>query len=373
MILISLLGDDLSILSPIINEYKDQITRHILIHDDAPDDVRRAQQFHNGLLRFIDTNDLKWETKNIVLDEDSKNDILRVYYKIRASHDEPILLHSTEGFASLSLILSNLVLADGGRVVVYDAHENEQTLIEGTNLSRSELSSRLSIDDYTTLLNYDILEMERAHSIRHRKEMILSLFKNHHAFITVRDALANQDQIDIKQYESILSILQEMEIVDEDNRLIPSEQMNLQGNLFEEYIFWLCYDLPFDDIAMSVKIEFDQQKNIQDTHRVKNEFDILMTHNNRIYTVECKLMKKLDGLELVYKYDGLIDTFGAGSKAILLNAAPNPSSYTGKPVPKNFNTSTIRRARMNDIEVYYDTRVEPIRFTNLVRNFFRLP
>jgi len=49
MILITLLGDDLSILTPVIYEFKDQITHHVVVHDDALDDAHRALQLHNGL------------------------------------------------------------------------------------------------------------------------------------------------------------------------------------------------------------------------------------------------------------------------------------------------------------------------------------
>jgi len=375
MILITLLGDDLSILTPIIYEFKDQINHHIIVHDDASDDSRRAIQLRNGLARFSGEKAFKFETTLVALDEDSKNDIVRLYHTVRATYEGEILLHSTQGFASFALILSNLVLADGGKVVTYDARDNELNTIEGTTITRSKLESRLSVKDYISLLNYEVLDAERHLYLLKRKERVLNLFKDHNRFLLLRNALTKDDNyFDYDSHGDMLDILSSLEIVDENQRLIPSEKMILEGTLFEEYVFWLCEKMGFDDIALGVKIDFDQGNETKQQNRVMNEFDILMTHNNRMYTVECKMVRLLDGLEYVYKYDGLVDILGYGSKAILLNVSKQEmEAYQSTKISKNFRPSAIRRARMNDIEIYHDTHINPIIFSNLLRNFFNLP
>lgn len=375
MILITLLGDDLSILTPIIYEFKDQITHHIIVHDDASDDSRRAIQLRNGLARFSGKKAFKFETTLVALDEDSKNDIVRLYHTVRATYEGEIVLHSTQGFASFALILSNLVLADGGKVVTYDARDNELNTIEGTTITRSKLTSRLGVKDYLSLLNYEVLDAERHLYLLKRKERVLNLFKDHNRFLLLRNALTKDDNyFDYDSHGDMLDILSSLEIVDENQRLIPSEKMILEGTLFEEYVFWLCEKMGFDDIALGVKIDFDQGNETKQQNRVMNEFDILMTHNNRMYTVECKMVRLLDGLEYVYKYDGLVDILGYGSKAILLNVSKQEmEAYQSTKISKNFRPSAIRRARMNDIEIYHDTHINPIIFSNLLRNFFNLP
>lgn len=375
MILITLLGDDLSILTPVIYEFKDQITHHIIVHDDARDDARRAVQLRNGLKRFNDTKTFKFESSLVALDEDNKNDIVRLYHSIRAKYEGKIVLHSTEGFASFALILSNLVLADGGTVVTYDARDNELNTIEGNTLNRSKLTSKLSVKDYLSMLNYEVLESERHLYLLKRKERVMKLFENHNRFLMLRNALAQEDNhFDYDAHMDMLDILSTLGIVDESQHLIPSEKMTLEGTLFEEYVFWLCEKMGFDDIALGVKIDFDQGNETIQHNRIMNEFDVLMTHNNRIHTVECKMVRLLDGLEYVYKYDGLIDILGSGSKAILLNVSKQEmEAYQSTKISKNFRPSAIRRARMSDIEVYHDTHVDPIVFSNLLKNFFSLP
>jgi hypothetical protein len=375
MILITLLGDDLSILTPVIYEFKDQITHHIIVHDDAPDDARRAVQLHNGLKRFSDTKAFKFESSLIALDEDNKNDIVRLYHTIRAKYDGKIVLHSTEGFASFALILSNLVLADSGTVITYDVRDNELNTIEGNTINKSKLIAKLSVKDYLAMLNYEVLESQRHLYLLKRKERVMKLFENHNHFLMLRNALAQEDiHFNYDAHMDMLDILHALGIVDESQRLIPSEKMTLEGTLFEEYVFWLCEKMGFDDIALGVKIDFDQGNEAKQQNRIMNEFDILMTYNNRIHTVECKMVRLLDGLEYVYKYDGLIDILGSGSKAILLNVSKQEmEAYQSTKISKNFRPSAIRRARMSDIEIYHDTHVNPIVFSNLLRNFFNLP
>lgn len=327
------------------------------------------------MARFSGEKAFKFETILVALDEDSKNDIVHLYYTARARYEGEIVLHSTEGFASFALILSNLVLADGGKVVMYDARDNELNSIEGTTITQSKLESQLGVKDYLSLLNYEVLDAERHLYLLKRKERVLNLFKDHNRFLMLRNALTKDDDyLDYDSHGDMLDILSSLEIVDENQRLIPSEKMILEGTLFEEYVFWLCEKMGFGGIALGVKIDFDQGNETEQQNRVMNEFDILMTYNNRMYTVECKMVRLLDGLEYVYKYNGLVDILGYGSKAILLNVSKQEmETYQSTKISKNFRPSAIRRARMNDIEIYHDTQINPIVFGNLCRNFFNLP
>jgi hypothetical protein len=96
-------------------------------------------------------------------------------------------------------------------------------------------------------------------------------------------------------------------------------------------------------------------------------------HNNCIYTVECKFSKHLEGLEIIYKYDAIIDYFGKTSKAIIVNISSKPKeSYLGSKVSGNFRHSTLRRARLAGVSVYHESQINIIKFQNLVQNFFHI-
>ena len=212
-----------------------------------------------------------------------------------------------------------------------------------------------------------------------RKQYILELYKKESLFKKVRnavvaEALGQPNNFDLSMSKDMLITLRNLDIVDEHYKLIRSQQKVLQGDLLEEYMFWLCDALHPDDLLMGVVIDFDDEKNEpMSQYRVTNEFDILMMHNNRIYTVECKFSKYLEGLEFVYKYDAIIDYFGKASKAIIVNISSKPKEpYLDTKSSGNFRQSTLRRARLAGIAVYHESQMNVVKFQNLVRNFFHI-
>lgn len=373
MILISLLGDDLSLLIPVIYEYKNHITHHILIYDDAMDDIRRAIQLKNGLERFCEMNDHTWKTSSHRLDEDSKNDIVQLYSTIKEKHNGKIVLHTSEGFASLAFILSNLVVEDGGEVITFDPNDNEINHLTKTTLTKTKIQSNLDIENYVTMLNFKIMDIKRSRNMVSRKKHIQSLFSDYNRFLNLRNALVSKKKnFNFESHRDLLNLLQAMHVVDDMHELISSQQQYLQGGLFEEYIFWIVHELGFDDIALGVKIDFEQLPNEICNYRVINEFDILITHNNRMYTIECKMVTNLEGLDYIYKYDAIIDIFGIGSKAILLNISPKEMEpYLDTNISSTFNASSIRRAQMKEIQVYHDSKINVEKLHTFVTKLFK--
>jgi len=243
------------------------------------------------------------------------------------------------------------------------------------SMSCAQLDSKIDLESYVTLLNYKIVAKEKYSYLKSRRDYIEQLYKDEFAFQEVRDILVHPKRgvrLHKKRYLNILNTLQSLGILDRDKNYIPSKQLELQGDLFEEYIYWLCYEIGFDDIAMGVKIDFDDTyKEPETNRRVYNEFDILMTYNNRIYTIECKFVKNLQGLDFVYKYDAIIDYFGKASKAIIANISPHEKQeYIGMKTSSNFRHSTLRRALMSGIAVYHESKVDRAKFKKFVRKFF---
>lgn len=375
MTLVTLAGDDLNYLTPIIYEFKDNISDHIIVYDDAPYELHKAKQLQNGLERLSDKYNLKCKFHAIKMDEDSKHDMMRVFMQIKMITQETsdIYLHSTEGYAAVALVLSNLVLKEFGSVITYDLLDNEYHLIQGTDLTTKQLEHSMDLEDYLLMMDNTILEQMTKEELTPRKPHILSLFNEYARFAKVRKALVQNDKnFEYGLYRSVLDTLKALKIVDQNDCLIPSMTMNLQGELFEEYVYWLCEPLGFDDIRLGVKVDFDQISGESELHhRITNEFDILMIKDNRIFTVECKLSNNLEGLALVYKYDTIMDYFGKDAKAILLNISTKEKSpYLNTKRSSIFNEASLRRAIMSKMHVYHESQLDPIKFTNLVKNFF---
>lgn len=246
-------------------------------------------------------------------------------------------------------------------------------------MSTEKLDSKIDLQSYITLLNYKIMEQTTKEDLVPHKQYIMELFRKESLYHKTRAAILDnhfgyKHDFDFSFSGDILSSLANLGVLDKNNNLIPSKQKYLQGDILEEYIFWICESLHPDDIALGVKIDFDDEVVEPLNHRrVMNEFDILLTYNNRIYTIECKFSKELEGLEFVYKYDAIIDYFGKASKAIIANISPKiKENYIGMKASNNFRHSTLRRARMSGISVYHESQIDVTKFQELVKTFFNM-
>lgn len=376
MTLLSIVGEDISRIIPVLYAYKDKAKHHILLCDDDPSNYERAKTLQKGMQRFSSQHRLGWYTHIITTDEDSAEQIEIVANK-QFEYEGELWLNATDGYPAMTILLSDLVRKEGGKILSYDHFDNDLHIIEPDgSMETKPLSTQIDLDSYMTLLDYKILEQKKESDLISRKEYIMSLYQKESVYKKVRKALLDEhfcrnSNFDFSLSHDILDALYSLGILDEQKKLIPSKQKDLQGDIFEEYLFWLCDALNPDDIALGVKIDFDDiGREPEAQKRVVNEFDILMMHNNRIYTVECKLSQQLEGLEFVYKYDAIIDYFG---KAIIANVSSTPKeSYMSTKTSSNFRHSTLRRARLAGIAVYHESQINPIKFQNLVQNFFHI-
>ena len=379
MTLLSIVGEDISRIIPVLYAYKDQIKHHVLLCDDEPANHERAKTLQKGMQHFSAQHNLGWYTQIASTNEDSASQIELVAKK-QFEYEGDIWLNATDGYPAMSIVLSDFIRKEGGKVLSYDHFDNDLHVIEPDgSMTTAPLGSKLDIESFLTLLDYKILTKQTKSQLQNRKKYIFELYDKVSLFQKVRqslvaESLGQKDDFDRSMSTEILNSLQHLNIVNTNHKLIKSEQKTIQGDLFEEYVFWLCEALNPDDIMMGVRIDFDDEHHEpRYERRVINEFDILMMHNNRIYTVECKFSKQLEGLEIIFKYDAIIDYFGKASKAVIANISSKPKEpYIGTKSSSNFKHSTLRRARLAGVSVYHETQLNPIKFQNLIRNFFHI-
>ena len=378
MTLLSIVGDDISRIIPVLYAYKDQIKHHVLFCDDDPLNHERAKTLQKGMQRFSSKHSLGWYTKIIATNEDSAEDIKEAA-KDQFNFEGELWLNATDGYPAITILLSDLVRKEGGKVLSYDHFDNDLHIIESDgSMETKPLFAKMDLDAYMTLLNYKI-EKKTKNDLLPRKKYIMNLYKDEKRFVKVRKALldlyhGNIYGYDFSGFPDVMENLRALDVIDQDNNISTENKQMIEGDLLEEYLFWLCETLNFDDIALSAEIDFDDEnKEASNYKRVINEFDILMIHNNRIYTVECKFKNNLSGVDIVYKYDAIIDYFGHTSKAIIANISNKyKNDYIGMKQSDNFTHSSLRRARMSGISVYHESQVDVVKFQNLVQNFFHL-
>lgn len=379
MTLLSIVGEDISRIIPVLYAYKERITHHVLLCDDDPSNYQRAKNLQKGMQRFSAENSLGWFTQVVSTDEDNPTQI-EVVARKQFEYSGELWLNVTDGYPAMSILLSDLVRKEGGKVLSYDHFDNDLHLIEADGtMNTKKLDSKIDLLSYITLLNYRVMQETSKEDLLPRKKDIFILHEKESLYQKTRAAILDEHfghnyNFDFSFSDDILASLRSLDILDRNNHLIPSKQKSLQGDILEEYIFWLCEALNPDDIALGVKIDFDDEAaEPLDYRRVMNEFDILLTYNNRIYTIECKFSKELEGLEFVYKYDAIIDYFGKASKAIIANISPKiKENYIGMKTSNNFRHSTLRRARMSGISVYHESQINVSKFQKLVKTFFNM-
>ncbi len=379
MTLLSIVGEDISRIIPVLYAYKDKAKHHILLCDDDQSNHERAKRLQRGMQRFSSLHGLGWYTHIVTTNEDSASQI-EIVTKKQFEYEGELWLNATDGYPALTILMSDLIRKQGGMVLSYDHFDNDLHIIEpDRKMETIQLPTKMDIESYLILLDYKIIEQKKKEELLPRKQSIMTLYKKESIYKKVRKALLDEhfgykNNFDLSFSGDILDALFDLGILDKQKKLIPSKQKDLQGDIFEEYLFWLCDALNPDDIALGVKIDFDNPSREPEAQkRVINEFDILMMHKNRIYTVECKLSQHLEGLEFVYKYDAIIDYFGKASKAIIANVSSKfKESYMDTKTSDNFRHSTLRRARMSGIAIYHESQINVIKFQNLVRNFFHI-
>ncbi len=109
MVLVSIVGDFYSSVLPIFYEYKEKITKHIIIHDDFKNDEVHARKIINGTCRFIEKNNLDIKSFVIKLDEDSYKAIRQVADLLRGhiADSNELLINVTDGLANIGIVLSS--------------------------------------------------------------------------------------------------------------------------------------------------------------------------------------------------------------------------------------------------------------------------
>lgn len=379
MTLLSIVGEDISRIIPVLYAYKDKIRHHVLLCDDDPSNMQRAKTLQAGMQKFSAKHSLGWYVRIISIDEDDAEAIKETAKK-QFDYKEKLWLNATDGYAAIAILLSEMVRKEGGRVLSYDHFDNDLQIIKPDGSMKSkQLKSSIDVESYLLLLDYKILSMTKKEEIRPRKKSLLKIFKNERDFKKVRKSVVQEylgHTTKLKKYHftEIFDALKKLGILKNDGTIKKSEIMTIQGSLFEEYVFWLSDEVGFDDMALGVKVDFDDaSKEPFPNRRIVNEFDILMTYKNRLYTIECKYKNNLDGLEMIYKYETIINYFGMAAKAMVLNISKGEQEpYLGTQTSANFSHSALRRARMSGIGVYHESKVDVIKLQNYIRNFFHI-
>ena len=358
MILITTINKEISTLIPILFEFKEQVSKHILVYDS--DDEKNAFRIKKSIKKFNINHNITQIISLIEIDEDSKVDMLQIQNTLK-KEKETLYLNATNADMALIVILSGFVLHHEGRVIAYDAQENSYNLIGKNGFTNHTIKNCMKIEDFLTLSHYELLEEVDKHEIYNFQKSILYIFHNFKIFFKVRDLLYKDLPLFMKKYPIYANHFYNLGIM-KDGVVVKS--ISYFGTLFEKFIFLQLCMYDFDDIKVGASINFNSTLNRDEKLEIVNEFDILAIKNNHIYTVECKLGDKyVDAQKVIYKSDSLLDYFGKHSKNLIVNI--HQEKQKGYKV---FKRLTLFRAKSNNIAVYNEFDFEQEIFQEQVKN-----
>lgn len=370
MILVSIVGDFITNITPVVFEFKDKITKHILVYDDAGYEMRKVERIRDAIDYINAQYGLSIEQYESKIDEDSKADIDGLTEELFGFAEDPhdLYLNATDGPANIAIFLSAAILNRDGHVIVYDNMDNTYNLLYKTNMRNIGLGQKMSVKDYCNIIGMKILDYTRKKDIKRNKKKVVHLFRSYGAFGKVREALSTGDKkFPYRDYNRILDELIDLGVIDKERNILNRNY--LYGGMFEEYIFFLIKRLDFDDIMINVIVEMDRLGEAQ----VKNEFDVFMMKDNHPYIIECKHKRNINGDNIVYKYDAIHDDLGPDSKVMIVNISDKQKiKYKNRNISTSFSRGNINRALVNDIDIYHEARINEKKFLKRVKRFFRV-
>jgi len=349
MTLVSILGDFHSSILPIFFEFKDKLTYHIILHDDSKYDKNQASKLIQAQRDFIelykDDKNIDFELVDITINEDDYEDILKAYdmIKNKASNPKDIYLNATDGLNSVSLVLSNKILKNNGKVIIYDRFANTYNIHTKNKMKKKTINNNMDIKNHLRLKGYKIVSYTNKFTLKNRKDIILELTNNLVEFKQFANTYKPTNKLKGK-YGKLLKKTQQ------------TNEPFVKGGVFEEYIYWLIKDnLDVDDIMTGVFIDFDKE--------ILNEIDILFIKNNHLHTIECKFTDNFKTTQYLYKTDSIMDYIDDDGKAMILTIGDKAIGLQDK-----------ARAEYNNINIYAKkvSKFKKLEFLKFVKDFFEL-
>ncbi|MDF1878145.1 DUF1887 family protein [Sulfurimonas sp. SAG-AH-194-C20] len=331
MILVSIVGDFYSSILPIFYEYKDKITKHIIIYDDFKNDLISAKKIINGTTAFIKKYDLEIKTFSIKLDEDSLKAIHQVIDILKTYTDDYGDLHInvSDGLANIGILFSNEFLAQNTKILTYDRYDNEYNILTKESMKTYKMNTSIPIKDHFLLKDIEVVCIEGS---------------------TIADKYKKDLNVFFEKYEADKLLYFNSEMPNTSFKKIKT------GFLYEQYVFNLIKELNYDDILLGVKIK---DKRLDDIF-IENEYDILIMKNNHLHMIECKYLKILDTTALLYKLDSVRESLDEDANICILtdfdkynDIADLPNSKINPSYKRAFAKKIfVRGSPKNNIETF---------------------
>lgn len=359
MVLVSLVGDFSSSIVPIFYEFRHDLHNHVLVYDHNKRDTNMVYRLLEAQKTFIESNNMECAVSSISMNEDSLEDLHRVAEEVLEFTDTHhlILLNGTDGLGNVKVVLSNLLNEKGAATLFYNRHENAYNKLNRHSMQNYKIKHNLNILEYLHLKGFETLSYTPVEEMEERREVIFYMCKD----LLRLKAFSDNVEKNMKNpaYYDMALALKKI------GKNTQSDQDFVRGKIFEEYIFWLLKELPFDEVLSGVKVRFSPNHT--------NEFDALVIKDNHLHMVECKFVHFLDGSGLIYKVNSVAEHLGDLSKASIISVGAHNITETQNGKKRIiFTLGDIARAKASHIHLYQHKHFNKLQLQKELREHFNL-
>ena len=361
MVLISILGDFHSSIFPIFYEFKDSITKHIVVYDDAFAKLKQNKDTIVSLENFSKKRSLPIRTEGYVIQEDSYESIDKLITMIENLDEKnDVYVNATDGLSNITVLFGRKLLSRGIKIIAYDMFANTYNITSSNAIEKKSLTKEMSIQDHFLFKGLEIVGIEDKSFAEKNAGPIRELFENYaDEFKALKRGIASNN-LKPKRYPRALQIIKSLGFN------VQTQQKEITGGLFEWYVYLLVKDLGFSDIEVGVIVN----DSFSTRTSVKNEFDILLMKDNHLHMIECKFTERIDLQALVYKYSSLINLIDDDGRMMILTEkneyAPDLYDHT------KMGLESYRRAHKNRIIIRNSIVKNRAKFIEDVKSYFSL-
>ncbi len=294
----------------------------------------------------------------LIVIEDSLVDIEEKLKEIDFDDDDRFIVNLTGGTKIMSIGVYNFFRNKQSEIVYLPIGKNiYRQIFPDVKHRDHDMGYRIGVVDYLSSYGIDILHGDRMNSLLRPPEATARFFEiscqASPEDLAIFDALRpyrSKKKMSIAEADGLADLLVRYQIVPKNTEHLDKYEVQyLTGEWFEEYIYTLLkthLHLPDTAIGRSVNIQRQQNK-------VQNEFDILFTHENALYVIECKtnIFDPQSGRNLfndtLYKLAALRRDFGLFVKAYLFTLS-EPGTEKDQIRPDHMQRSQLFNIRVVD-------------------------
>lgn len=367
----------------------DQTIPNILaLHQEKPDQIvfastkRMEEKGATGsIISALRLNGLDYTDKHqtIVVNQDSYDSCEKAFGKLAAGlGQKKVTVNLTCGTKLMSLAAFHVFRQLKATLIYTPIPKNEYIIIDESPDSEPihPLTFRLDVRSYMTACGVKISNMQEAQMLKERakrgRELSRWMMDNYAELETMLGDFAwqiNKNNGRNLQYYDFSSHYQiknqsEAELLAKlgmqpshmAKRMNRLESGFITGDWLSDYCFEALSRLKVDDCVTGIELI--------DKHGNPNEFDVMFTKDNTLYTIECKSLKQKGDkdADILYKIAALQDNFGLRVRSFLVSTSREQILDRKNSIKEHL----LRRARQFQTEIIHPADI--INFTSWIKD-----